>query len=59
VWAPKVDATEALKHELGYFLDCILENQNPSNDGEAGLRVVRLLESAEASLKDRGRIIPL
>jgi predicted dehydrogenase len=59
VWAPKVDATEALKLELGYFLDSILENQNPSNDGEAGLRVVRLLEAAEQSLKDRGRIVTL
>jgi predicted dehydrogenase len=59
VWAPKVDATEALKLELGYFLDCILENQSPSNDGEAGLRVVRLLEAAEQSLKDRGRLVTL
>jgi hypothetical protein len=29
------------------------------NDGEAGLRVVRLLESADQSLKDRGKIIAL
>jgi predicted dehydrogenase len=59
VWAPKVDATEALKLELGYFLDCVLDNQRPSNDGEAGLRVVRLLEAAEQSLKARGRIVTL
>ena len=57
VWSPKVDATEALALELGYFVDCILGNQNPSNDGEAGLRVVRLLEAAEQSLKSRGRIV--
>ena len=57
VWAPKVDATEALTLELGYFLDCILTGAAPSNDGEAGLRVVRLLEAAEQSLKDRGRIV--
>jgi predicted dehydrogenase len=59
VWAPKVDQTEALKRELGYFLDCIIKNQAPSNDGAAGLRVVRLLEAAEQSLKDRGRIVLL
>ena len=59
VWAPKVDQTEALKVELGYFVDCILKNQTPSNDGAAGLRVVRLLEAAEQSLKDRGRIVTL
>jgi len=54
-----VDATEALTLELGYFVDCILEGKTPSNDGAAGLRVVRLLEAAEESLKDRGRIITL
>lgn len=59
VWAPKVDATEALRFELGYFLDCVLNNQAPSNDGAAGLRVVRLLEAADQSLKDRGRIVAL
>ena len=59
VWGPKVDATEALKVELGYFVDCILEGKTPSNDGAAGLRVVRLLEAAEQSLKSRGRIVAL
>jgi predicted dehydrogenase len=59
VWSPKVDATEALTVELGYFIDCILEGKTPSNDGIAGLRVVRLLEAAEQSLKDRGRVVAL
>ena len=59
VWGPKVDNTEALKVELGYFLDCVLEGKTPSNDGAAGLRVVRLLEAAEQSLKSRGRIVVL
>ena len=59
VWSPKVETTEALSLELGYFLDCILEGRNPSNDGEAGLRVVRLLESAEQSLQNRGKLVVL
>ena len=59
VWGPKVDTTEALKVELDYFMECILEGTTPSNDGVAGLRVVRLLEAAEQSLKDRGRIVTL
>jgi predicted dehydrogenase len=59
VWAPRVDQTEALKLELGYFVDCILTDQAPFNDGAAGLRVVRLLEAAEHSLKERGRIVAL
>jgi predicted dehydrogenase len=59
VWAPKVDQTEALKLELGYFADCIQKNQSPSNNGDAGLRVVRLLEAAELSLKNKGSIVTL
>src|SRR5687768_12873027 len=59
VWSPKVDATEALSVELGYFLSCILEDKTPANDGEAGLRIVRLLESAEQSLNYRGQLVVL
>jgi len=59
VWAPKVDQTEALKLELGYFADCVMKNQVPFNDGAAGLRVVRLLEAAEESLKERGKTVCL
>jgi predicted dehydrogenase len=59
VWAPKVEQTEALKLELEYFSDCILNDRVPLNDGAAGLRVVRLLEAAEQSLKGRGAIVAL
>jgi predicted dehydrogenase len=58
VWAPKVQQTEALKHELEYFVDCIMNDRTPMNDGAAGLRVVKLLEAADASLKERGKIVP-
>ena len=59
VWGPKVDSTEALKVELEYFVDCILNSKTPSNDGAAGLRVVRLLEAADQSLHARGKLIEL
>jgi len=59
VWAPKVEQTEALKVELDYFLDCVMNDRTPSNDGEAGLRVVQLLEAAEESLKGKGRHVVL
>jgi predicted dehydrogenase len=59
VWSPKVEQTEALKVELAYFIDCISKNQAPMNDGAAGLRVVRLLEAAEQSLNDRGKVVTL
>jgi predicted dehydrogenase len=59
VWAPRCDQAEALKVELDYFVDCIRSGRAPLNDGHAGLRVVRLLEGADESLKHRGRIVSL
>jgi len=57
MWVPKIEQTEALKVELGYFLDCIENNRTPINDGEAGLRVVKMLEAATKSLKLRGETV--
>jgi heat-inducible transcriptional repressor len=59
MWAPKVEQTEALKVEANYFIDCILHNKTPVNDGKAGRRVVQLLEAADRSLKKRGKIVQL
>ncbi len=59
MWAPRVEQTEALKVELGYFIDCVRMSQTPINDGLAGLRVVQLLEAADRSLKERGRTVTL
>jgi hypothetical protein len=38
---------------------CISENSKPFNDGEAGLRVVRILEAADRSIRSRGEAITL
>jgi hypothetical protein len=57
IWAPKIEQTEALKVELEYFIDCVINDRCPFNDGAAGLRVVKLLEAADASLQKRGRIV--
>jgi predicted dehydrogenase len=59
VWSPKVDRTEALNLELECFIDCVRSDRAPSNDGAAGLRIVRLLEAAEQSLATRGEVVPL
>jgi predicted dehydrogenase len=59
VWTPRVEQTEALKVELQYFADCVVNDRTPLNDGAAGLRVVRLLEAIDQSLTDRGRMVQL
>ena len=57
MWAPQVESTEALKLELGYFNDCIMQQQVPINDGHAGLRIVKMLQAADESLRGRGSVI--
>jgi predicted dehydrogenase len=59
MWAPKVEASEALRTETAYFANCVGEGIRPINDGVSGYRVVRLLESANESLKNRGRLVKL
>ena len=55
VWAPKLDTTEALRHVVAEFLDSIRTARQPLTDGAAGLRVVRLLEAAQRSIKQGGQ----
>jgi predicted dehydrogenase len=57
MWAPKVEQLEALHVELDYFAECIMNSKVPFNDGHAGLRVVRMLEAAEASIQKRGDLV--
>jgi len=59
MWAPHVDQGEALRQELTYFVDCISNNRSPFNDGAAGLRVVRMLEAANESIRQRGALVHL
>ncbi len=59
VWAPKLDSTEALRYVVAEFLDSIREDRPSLTDGYAGLRVVRLLEAAQRSIKNGGQAIIL
>ena len=59
MWAPRVNQVEALKGEAAYFIDCINNNITPKNDGNAGLRVVRMLEAIIKSLSLGGALVRL
>lgn len=59
MWAPKIEQTEALKLEADYFARCVLNDETPINDGHAGLRVVRMLEACDESLKNQGGLVYL
>jgi predicted dehydrogenase len=59
MWAPQVEQVEALRLELAYFIECISNNKTPFNDGAAGLRVVKMLEAANESVRRRGAFVNL
>lgn len=56
---PRIDESEPLKLECGHFVDCIRSGATPRTDGINGLRVVSILEAAEISLREGGRLIPI
>jgi len=59
MWAPQLQRTEALRTEALHFIRCIEEGERPITDGEAGLRVVRILEAATQSMRGQGRLVEL
>jgi predicted dehydrogenase len=59
MWSPKLDMTEALRTEALHFIHCIKTGDRPITDGEAGMRVVRILEAATLSMAKQGRLIEL
>src|SRR6185369_763498 len=57
--APKLAHQEALAAEARHFLECVRTRAAPLADGLAGLRVVRILEAAQASLAQNSRPVRL
>lgn len=57
MYAPRIDTAEALAIEIDHFADCIENQRVPITDGQAGLRVVSVLEAASQSMKERGRSV--
>jgi predicted dehydrogenase len=57
--SPVIDQTEALAVAGRHFVECILNGKTPITDGEAGLRIVRILEASDRSLRLGGRLVEL
>jgi predicted dehydrogenase len=51
---PHIQPAEPLKLECQHFVDCVRTGQTPLSDGRDGMRVVRVLEAAQRSLKEDG-----
>ncbi|HXG08802.1 MAG TPA: Gfo/Idh/MocA family oxidoreductase [Gemmataceae bacterium] len=59
IWSPHVERTEPLQNMVAHFAACIREGKRPITDGEAGLRIVRILDAAQRSIKAQGGRITL
>ena len=56
---PKINFVEPLKLECTHFIECIENGKTPVTDGRNGLRVVKVLEAAQESLKTDGRSVDI
>ena len=59
MYSPHLDNAEALRSEVKHFAECIASGAVPITDGYAGLEVVRILEAATISMKNRGQLVEL
>lgn len=54
IWSPNLEPQEALQTVARHFAECIRSGRRPLSDGEAGLRIVRILEAAQQSMQTHG-----
>jgi predicted dehydrogenase len=59
IFSPHVPNDEPLRIECRHFLDCVRDGTEPRSGGESGLRVVRVLEALERSLRESSRAAPV
>lgn len=53
-----VDKAEPLKAELEHFISCVRDRKRPKTDGAEGVRVLKILESAEKSMSPSPKVTP-
>ncbi len=54
ITVPYIKVGEPLRLECLHFLDCVKNRKRPLSDGHDGLRVVRVLDAAQRSLRNNG-----
>lgn len=58
-WSPHIPRAEPLANAVQDFLDCIDEGRTPLTDGLSGLRIVRILEAIQQSIRNNGQRITI
>jgi predicted dehydrogenase len=56
---PYIKVSEPLQIECRHFVECVRTRRTPVSDGQDGLRVVRVLDAAQRSLKRNGEPVKL
>ncbi len=59
IYVPFIKQEEPLKVECQHFLDCIQSGRTPLSNGRQGLELVRILEAASESLRQKGAAVSL
>jgi predicted dehydrogenase len=59
IWSPRLDTYEPLQMEMECFLKAMKERRVLKAGGQDGLNVVKVLEAAERSLKNDGKLITI
>ena len=59
MWAPQLSTKEALAVEAENLVSAIRGRGALVSDGRSGLRVVRILEAAQRSIRDGGSLVSL
>ena len=55
IYAPKIDDKEPLNVMCRHFIDCIKTGKKPISDGNSGLKVIKVIESLQESLRNHGK----
>jgi predicted dehydrogenase len=56
---PYIKVTEPLRLECLHFLECVRTRRQPLSDGNDGLRVVKVLDAAQRSLRKNGEPVKI
>ncbi len=59
IFIPKVESNEALKGMATDFVKAIINNTKPRCDAQLGLRVVKVLEASQESIKNNGKEVKI
>jgi len=52
-----LESSEPLANECQHFLDCVASGTRPLTDGEEGVRVLRVLQAAETSMRGHRPVV--